>query len=61
MDGPIAEFFWKMQKKNWYSILELDAMPLSRKNLLLSKSIIVNKFHSILEQKFGGSRLIDMR
>ena len=25
-----------MQRKAWYSILELDAMPLSLKNLLLS-------------------------
>ena len=32
----IAEFFWKMQRKTWYSILGLDAMPLSLKNLLLS-------------------------
>ena len=30
----IAEFFWKMQRKTWYSILGLDAMPLSLKNLL---------------------------
>ena len=34
----IAEFFWKMQKKTWYSILGLDAMPLSLKNLLLKSS-----------------------
>ena len=33
----IAEFFWKMQRKTWYSILSVDAMPLSHKNLLLSK------------------------
>ena len=32
----IAEFFWKMQRKTWYSILGVDAMPLSLKNLLLS-------------------------
>ena len=31
----IAEFFWKMQRKTWYSILRVDAMPLSLKNLLL--------------------------
>ena len=31
----IAEFFWKMQRKTWYSILGLDTMPLSLKNLLL--------------------------
>ena len=31
-----AEFFWKMQRKTWYSILRVDAMPLSLKNLLLS-------------------------
>ena len=34
----IAEFFWKMQRKTWYSILGLDAMPLSLKNLLLRKN-----------------------
>ena len=32
----IAELFWKMQRKTWYSILGVDAMPLSLKNLLLS-------------------------
>ena len=32
----IAELFWKMQRKTWYSILGLDTMPLSLKNLLLS-------------------------
>ena len=32
----IAEFFWKMQRKTWYSILGLDAMPLFLKNLLLN-------------------------
>ena len=31
----IAEFFWKMQRKTWYSILGLDAMSLFLKNLLL--------------------------
>ena len=31
-----AIFFWKMQRKTWYSILGVDAMPLSLKNLLLS-------------------------
>ena len=30
----IAKFFWKMQRKTWYSILGLDAIPLSLKNLL---------------------------
>ena len=38
MRGPgvaIAEFFWKMQRKTWYSIFGLDAMPLSLKNMLL--------------------------
>ena len=35
----IAEFFWKMQRKTWYSILGLDAMPLSLKNLLLSRNL----------------------
>ena len=32
----IADLFWKMQRKSWYSILGVDAMPLSLKNLLLS-------------------------
>ena len=32
----IAEFFWKMQRKTWYFILRVDAMPLFLKNLLLS-------------------------
>ena len=32
-----VQFFWKMQRKTWYSILGLDAMPLSLKNLLLRK------------------------
>ena len=31
----IAEFFWRMQRKTWYSILRVDAMPLFLKNLLL--------------------------
>ena len=31
----IAEFFWKMQRNTWYSILGVDTMPLSLKNLLL--------------------------
>jgi hypothetical protein len=34
----IVEFFWKMQRKTWYSILGVDVMPLSLKNLLLSSS-----------------------
>ena len=33
--GAIVDFFWKMQRKTWYSILGLDAMPFSLKNLLL--------------------------
>ena len=35
----IAELFWKMQRKTWYSILALDTMPLSLKNLLLIFSL----------------------
>ena len=31
----IAEFFWKMKRNTWNSILGLDAMPLSLKNFLL--------------------------
>ena len=30
--------FWKMERKTWYFILGVDAMPLSLKNLLLSFS-----------------------
>ena len=36
----IAEFFWKMQRKAWYSILGLDAMSLSLKNLLLNSYVL---------------------
>ena len=32
----IAEFFWRIQRKTWYSILGVDAMPLSLKDLLLN-------------------------
>ena len=32
----IAVFFWKMQRKTWYSILGVYAMPLYLKNLLLN-------------------------
>ena len=35
MNLAMAEFFLKMQRKTWYSILEVDAMPLFLKNLLL--------------------------
>ena len=47
----IAEFFWKMQRETWYSILGVDAMPLSLKNLLLSayvfskNLILIHKNH----------------
>jgi hypothetical protein len=51
----IAEFFWKLQRKTWYSILGLDAMPLSLKNLLLNQLLYVIKFwdrwKSCLNQK----------
>ena len=33
----IAEFFWKVQRKTWCSILGVDAMPLSLKNLLFRR------------------------
>ena len=33
-----AKFFWNMQRKTWYSILGVDDMPLSLKNLLLGNS-----------------------
>ena len=36
----IVEFFQKMQRKVWYSILRVDAMPPSLKNLLFNPSII---------------------
>ena len=44
----LAEFFWKMQNKRWYSILGLDAMPLSLKNLFLKQlnSIRCSEFFS---------------
>ena len=42
----IAEFFCKMQRKTWYFILGVDAMPLSLKNLLLCKKK-VGRFHHI--------------
>ena len=52
----IAEFFWKMQKKTWYSILRVDAMPLSLKNLLLSNILpqfsikhIIFELHEVVE------------
>jgi hypothetical protein len=32
----ISEFFWKMQRKTWYSVLGVDTMPLSLKIMLLS-------------------------
>ena len=38
----IAEFFWK----TWYSILDLDAMPLSLKNLLLSEVVYKTDLNS---------------
>ena len=31
----IADFFGKMQRKTWYSIFGVDAMPLSLKTLFL--------------------------
>ena len=40
----IAEFFWKMQRQTWYSILGFDAMPLSLKNLLLMSKIVPKLF-----------------
>ena len=62
----IAEFFWKMQRKTWYSILGLEAMPLSLKNLLLihcgvssficKRLVVVKKgiIHILLRQGRGG-------
>ena len=38
----IPEFFWKTQRKTWYSISGLDAMPLSLKNMLLR--LLLSKF-----------------
>ena len=42
-EKAIADFFWKMQRKSWYSILGLDAMPLSLKNLSLKTYYILRK------------------
>ena len=51
MNLAIAEFFWKMQRKAWYSILGLDVMPLSLKNLLINE----NSFRTQQsKQKFHG-------
>ena len=44
----IAEFFWKMQRNTWYSILGLDAMPLFLKNLLLITNDIISLFNFTL-------------
>jgi hypothetical protein len=33
----MAEFFWKIQRIWWYSILGVEAMPFFLKNLLLSR------------------------
>ena len=32
----LSQFVWKMQRKTWYSVLRVDAIPLSLKNLLLN-------------------------
>ena len=37
----LGELFWKMHRKTLYSILGLDAMPLSLKNLLLIQVYVV--------------------
>ena len=44
----IAEFFWKMQRKTWYSILWGDAMPLFLKNLLL-RALQTFLFHDFVD------------
>ena len=36
----LSQFVWKMQRKTWYSILRVDAMPLSLKNLLLRQNCL---------------------
>ena len=53
----IAEFFWKMQKKNtWYSILRVDAMPLSLKNLFVIRTVhIMGKTDSVRQSKSRDS------
>ena len=41
---------WKMQRKTWYSICGMDAMPLSLKNLLLKyifNLILVNELKTV--------------
>jgi hypothetical protein len=58
----IADFFGKMQRKTWYSILGLDAMPLSLKNLLLRKIFLDLMFD--LRKKnspiWGKTRIFDI-
>ena len=44
----IAEFFWKMQRKTWHSIMGLDVMPLSLKNLLLMKKLNWKLLHRFI-------------
>ena len=44
----IAEFFWKMQRKTWYSILGLDAKPLSTKLVMLSRNDEFCRLHTCI-------------
>ena len=53
----IAEYFWKMQRKTWYSILGVDAMPLSLKKLLLKNNKIA-KFDTFNLSSFTMEHLV---
>ena len=49
----IAKLFWKMQRKTCYSILGLNAMPLSLKNLLWKESLLlfsVTCFYNVIRR-----------
>ena len=56
---PIDEFFWKMQRKTWYSILGVNAMPLSLKNLLRSFFVFFLKKRTLKVGKFKVNKLKD--
>ena len=56
----IDEFFWKMQRKSWYSILGVDTLPLSLKNLLLKwfeKRASLFKDHWNYSGDFRGAKI----
>ena len=43
----IDEFFWKIQRKTWYSILGLDAIAFSLNNLLFSISHLIFRVYTL--------------